>query len=280
MIRALQAGFGEPIAETLPGLLAIGVQGARLDCLGLDAAQTLVLVNEVLSAGMIPLAIVDTPAQLALLPRGVNVEFHNEPDLARRGGRSQRGVVEPNEYRVGVDAMWEACQRYGLYLWAGSISNLIAHKRGRGLQWLDATSPHTWPAGVNVSVHRYPDGDFATNPHVGFADRFAEVDALTGIIGARHIACTEFGYHQADKRANWERWLRLPKRAWSEDEVRDCVRHEWSFWENVGALGAVLYQHNDGPTSGTSAPHALDTYGIRRADGSLKPVASTFRWGR
>lgn len=52
---------------------------------------------------------------------------------------------------------------------------------------------------------------------------------------------------------------------------------EWDFWERVGAEGAVLYQINDGPTSTSARPVALDTYGIRRLDGAWKPSAHTFQ---
>lgn len=283
MVRALQAGFGTSIAGDMPGLVELGVQGIRLDCQGLDALTTLQLVGEVQNAGLVPLAIVDSTAQLALLPVGVNVEWGNEPDLARHAPPT-RGVVAPAAYRASIDAAWAECERLGLYLWAGCPSNLIGDKGGRGLQWLEAAEPWRWPESVNVSFHRYPDGDSALNPHRGFRDRAEEVDALRRLAGHRRLACTEFGYHQADRRTPLERTLSsfsrglFPPRRWSEQQVADAVTWEWTFWEAVGALGAVLYQHRDGPTSVTSAPTALDTYGIRRfTDDAPKPVAFTFR---
>lgn len=277
MIRALQAGFGTSIAGDLPGLVELGVQGIRLDCQGRSALTTRLLVGEVQHAGLIPLAIVDTTAQLALLPVGVNIEWGNEPDLARHA-HPTRGVVPPDVYRASIDAAWAECERLGLYLWAGCPSNLIAHKGGRGLQWLASAKPQTWPAGVNVSFHRYPDGDTPMQPHRGFRHRVEEIDALRRLAERRPIACTEFGFHQADKRTRLERLLRMPRRVWSDAQVAHFVAWEWEFAEDVGLRGAVLYQHRDGPTSLTAAPDPQDTYGIRRfADDAPKPVAFTFR---
>jgi hypothetical protein len=73
---------------------------------------------------------------------------------------------------------------------------------------------------------------------------------------------SEFGYHSA-----FERGLTSPL---SDEEVARCVIYEWEFWAAAGADFAVLYQLNDGPTT-----TALDRYGIRRLDGTLKPVAGT-----
>jgi hypothetical protein len=43
---------------------------------------------------------------------------------------------------------------------------------------------------------------------------------------------------------------------------------EWQFWQQHGAEFAVLYQIHDG-----QADTALDRFGIRRVDGTRKPVA-------
>lgn len=264
MIRGLQAGFGEMLGpSTLGALRALGVQLVRLDCQGASPMATGALVREVLEAGLVPYPIVREAAQLVHLPAGTNVELRNEPDLE---GPS------PADYEGLVHQVASECARLGVHLWAGCVSNL----NERGLRYLREAHVERWPAGVCVSVHRYPNGDAPTTPHSGFRSREHEVETLHALIGQRPWGISEFGYHTAD-RASWLDRLLGRRRRWSDDQVAAMVAWEWDFWAAQGAAGAVLYQVNDGPSSVTARPQALDTYGIRRLDGAWKPVAATFK---
>lgn len=266
LIRGLQAGFGHPLgAETLAALRDLGVQLVRLDCKGLSDEVTRALVAEVADAGLVPYPIVSTAAQVELLPAGVNCELLNEPDL---------NGPTPQEYERLVGYVAKKCEALGLHLWAGCVSNFNA----RGFRYLREAHVERWPAGVNVSIHFYPHGDSNRTPHPGFDSRQHEVEELKKVIGTRAWGVSEFGFHQAARSRSWiDRLLRIPNYPWTDAQVAEMVDLEWDFWARVGAVGAVLYQINDGPSSTSARPQALDTFGIRRLDGSFKPVASTFR---
>lgn len=266
MIRGIQAGFGELLgAPTLAALRELGVQLVRLDCQASSPMATGALVREVIDAGMVPYPIVREVAQLEHLPPCTNVELRNEPDL--NGPR-------PVEYETEVHLMSAACRVHGLHLWAGCVSNL----NQRGLRYLRDAGVERWPDDVCVSVHWYPHGDRRENPHPGFYSRQHEVAQLLGLIGDRPWGVSEFGFHTATRKVSWlDRLLGTRGTAWTDDQVAAMVAEEWAFWEAHGATGAVLYQVNDGPSADSARPAALDTFGIRRLDGSWKPVAATFR---
>lgn len=258
MIRGLQAGFGELLgASTLAALKGIGVQLVRLDCQASSPMAAGALVREVLEAGLVPYPIVREAAQLHYLPTGTNVELMNEPDL---------NGPTPAVYESAVHAISRHAEGAGLHLWAGCVSNLNA----RGFRYLREAGIDEWPASVAVSVHRYPNGDTPTTPHSGFRSRKHEVETLRALIGTRPWGVSEVGYHTGN-RAGWLDRLLGRKRQWTDDQVAAHVAWEWAFWAEMGATGAVLYQLNDGLTSAT-----LDRYGIRRLDGTWKPVAATF----
>jgi hypothetical protein len=265
VIRGLQAGFGDLLGSaTLAELRERGVQLVRLDCQKASPKGTEVLVREVLDAGMVPYPIVSEAAQLHYLPAGTNVELRNEPDL--------NGPTAA-EYETSVHHVSRVAEGAGLHLWAGCVSNL----NQRGLRYLREAHVERWPASVRVSVHWYPHNDTNRNAHPGFYSREHEVSELLQIIGDRPWGVSEFGFHQAARKVSWlDRWLGVKGTPWTEAQVAAMVAQEWDFWADAGAVGAVLYQVTDGPTAGTDRPTALDTYGIRRLDGSWKPVAATF----
>lgn len=259
------AGFGELLgAPTLAELRALGVQLVRLDCQKASPKGTEVLVREVLDAGMVPYPIISEAAQLHYLPAGTHVELLNEPDL---------NGPTPADYEAAVQHISRHAEGAGLQLWAGCISNL----NQRGLRFLKAAGVERWPASVAVSCHWYPHNDTNRNPHPGFVSRDHEVAELLALIGQRPWGVSEFGFHQASRKVSWlDRALGVRGTAWTDDQVAEMVAEEWAFWEEKGAIGAVLYQLNDGPSAGSPKPQTLDTYGIRRLDGAWKPVASTF----
>lgn len=260
MIRGLVAGFGDPLAHELPALRALGVGLIRTDCQQLDATTTRARVQEIQAAGLVPLAIIRDASQLAFLAPGVNVELRNEPDLEGPTASEYEGLV----HATAVE-----CQRLGLYLWAGAVSNL----NDRGFRFLSDARVDRWPASVNVSVHWYPHGETPQVPHPGFRSREHEVAALKALIGPRTWGVSEFGYHTAS-RATWLDRLFRRRRQWTDAQVAAFVAWEWNFWQAQGAVGAALYQLNDGPTSA-----AIDRFGIRRGDGTWKPVSRTFGAG-
>lgn len=258
MIKGLQAGFGTLLGlKTLEDLKSRGVQMVRLDCMGLGPYATNLLARDASNAGLQPLVIVSSSLQLGQLPPGTNIELLNEPDL---NGPS------PATYEAKVWEFAGEAQRLGLHLWAGAVSNL----NGRGFAFLEKAHVQNWPKSVNVSVHRYPNGENPTVPHGGFSSRTAEVEWLKEIIGPRRWGVSEFGYTTGN-RANWWQKLFGIKRQWTDLQVHAFTVWEFDFWKRTGAAGAVLYQLNDGPTT-----EPINRMGIRRTDGSWKPVAEAF----
>lgn len=266
MVKGLQAGFGELLGPaTLANLRGLGVQLVRLDCQASSPMATGALVREVLEAGLVPFPIVREAAQLVHLPAGTNVELMNEPDL---------NGPKPADYEASVHHVSRHAEGAGLRLWAGCISNL----NQRGLRYLRDAHVERWPASVAVSVHWYPHGDTNQNPHPGFISRDHEVAELLALIGDRPWGVSEFGFHTAARKVSWlDRFLGVRGTAWTDAQVAEMVAEEWAFWEEAGAVGAVLYQVNDGQSAGSAKPAALDTFGIRRNDGLWKPVADTFK---
>lgn len=265
MMRGLQAGFGERLGPaTLAAIKGLGVQLVRLDCQASSPMAVAELVGEVQDAGLVPYPIIREAAQLHYLPAGTHVELLNEPDL---NGPSAV------DYESAVHAIARHAEDAGLRLFAGCVSNL----NQRGLRYLRDAHVERWPAKVGVSVHWYAHGDSRRNPHPGFSNRDHEVVELLEIVGKRRWIVSEFGFHQASRKVSWlDRALGVRGTAWTDDQVAEMVAEEWAFWEEKGAIGAVLYQLNDGPSAGSPKPQTLDTYGIRRLDGAWKPVASTF----
>lgn len=279
LIRGLQAVFhGASIGSSLYAeLKAMGVQGIRADCQKLGDGRTLIsavqaadVTREIRAAGLECLTTLYAPEQLAALQPGDHVEFRGEPDIGHPGNYADTQPIPPAEYRRLLFAFHAEAARLGVRVWAGVISNL----NQRGLEWLAAADPSTWPTDINVSIHWYPHGDRPTNPHPGFRSRDHEVDVLKAIIGARPWLLSETGYHTGNRASRWERLFGI-RRQWSDAQVAQHVSFEWAFWERRGAVGAVLYQLNDGTTG-----DPLDKYGIRYLDGRWKPVARTFAEGR
>lgn len=258
MYKGLQAGFGTSISADIPEIRSIGVEQVRLDCKGLDAATTAQLAHEPAVIGLVPLVIADTTAQLAELPPGTHVELLNEPDL---------NGPEPPQYFNLVKEFAPICAAAELFLWAGSISNL----NDRGFTYLRKAHVREWPDDVNISIHRYPNGNSPLTPHDGFESRYDEIATLKTLIGDRRWICSEYGYHTANRATKWWQKLLGIERRWTDAQVKEFVAWEWDFWEKAGAVMAVLYQLNDGPSEAT-----LDCYGIRYLEGGWKPVADTF----
>jgi hypothetical protein len=79
-------------------------------------------------------------------------------------------------------------------LYLGAVSNLNA----RGFRFLQQMPWKRYPSTICCSIHRYPDGDSPLNPHIGWTSRADEVATLKHIVGARPLACTEFGLPRFD----------------------------------------------------------------------------------
>lgn len=283
MLRGLQAIFdaGPLGTELLASLKALRVDGVRADCQGAGPWRTAAVTGEVLASGLRCLTIVADASDCELLPEGAVVEVLNEPDITLNG----RPPVPVAEYRRRLFAIHAVAERRRFSVWAGAISNLNRPRSStpRGLDYLRALDPRTWPAGVGVTFHRYPHGDRPETPHPGFASRDQEMAALLSIIGSRPHACSEFGYHTGNRATSWLDRVLGRGRCWTLAEQHDFTAAEWRFLERAGSVFGVLYQINSGPTSVASSCRQRrdgDCFGIRDMAGDWLPVARTFAEGR
>lgn len=251
-----------------PEVLAeIAAKGFNLLRIGLHMGDTPASVVEAVRAsGFQALVIVRDAGQvreLGSLLAGADVELWNEPDGA------VDGKIAPSDYAARVPDFVAAATEVGATPWIAAVSNL--HRAG--LAWLKQMFA-SLPPGIDcgVTIHRYPAGRSWDTPHEGFGSRDEEIAALREIIGGRRWACSEFGYHTASQ----IRTRLLPRNfpgnewRWTDEEAATHVRQEWRFWAEHGAEFAVLYQIIDGQTDTRE-----DRFGIRRLDGSYKPVADT-----
>jgi hypothetical protein len=178
------------------------------------------------------------------------IEIGNEPDIAVPGYAER-----PEDFAEAVRSCHFAARaaRFTGPILSGGISNLNT----RGLRYLRrmVESGALPEDDLTIGFHRYPEaGRGPLAPHDGFDSRADEFETLLTITDARPLACTEFGYHTAD--------------VLSDEGVAASVLWDLGFYESRGVELAVVYQLNDGP-----GETWMDRYGVRRLDGTWKPVA-------
>jgi len=283
-VLGINAGFGEPIAGEFPFFERIGAAAVRQDLFAHgDTAPIEALVAEfsnrpmralfMLAGGKMQAA--DGPDRIephVLAARARRVveaaraaglqqyalEVGNEPDIAHDGYASR-----PQDFAEAVRQVHAVVRPLGFEgdIISGGVSNL----NERGLAYLQAMlSAPVVPADVVIGFHRYPEaGRGAEVPHRGFESRAAEFEALAALVGGRRVACTEFGYHTAEDRVGT-----FSRRRRSESDVADSVQWDLNFFAQRNVLLAAIYQLNDG-----TRDVAEERYGVRRLDGTLKPVA-------
>lgn len=259
MTKGLQVGFGQRIGTPLLNELhGMGVEMVRCDMQPVTTqAEFVWLIDEVAHAQLRPLIII-RPDQAAWVPNdaSLDIEILNEPNYAN---------VDPLTYAGYVDAVCRTLNPCHA-VWAGVIGNL----NHESINWLRG-SVRSWPAHVNVSVHRYaPKGGAPTVPQAHFASRAAEVECLKAYIGVRKFGVSEFGYHTGEWTTGWWFWKR--RHRLTDDQVLAYAQWEWKFWESQRAEFAIWYQINDGAATGDP----IDRFGIRYLNGQWKPVAHSF----
>lgn len=183
------------------------------------------------------------------------LEIGNEPDIAVEGYSE-----DPRAFAEAVRMCLEKAREMGFT--GPVISGGIANLNNRGFRYLSRclqARPAWPPPDLVVGFHRYPEaGRGPLAPHDRFKSRQDEWRTLQGLVGARPVACTEFGYHTADNL--------------TDGDVTTAVLWDLNFYTVRHALMACIYQLNDGP-----GDSYLDKYGMRYLDGVWKPVAEAVR---
>lgn len=187
------------------------------------------------------------------------IEIGNEPDLAVDEWKKKPELLAETFSRC-YDVVRKYSQRVRVL--SPSVSNL----NNRGFEYLEAMihSNFGLPLGCHIAVHRYPNGPNFEIPHDGFRNRGVEVTKLLQLAGRRPVWITEVGMREGPH-GRGEDPLYL-----TEEEVAGSFEWEMYFWSRVPQVqGVCWYGINDGP----DRRNELDTYGVRRLDGSWKPVA-------
>lgn len=265
-MQGLQMGFGEEVATPIVDELTQfpGLQVMRVKA-GSNADRTRRILAQVTSRGWHPLVLVTAVSQLEGIPSDVrlDVEVQNEPDI----GTDNNGVpMAPSAYAAMVFEVkaWANARRaagQAIRVWAGAVSNLHA----RGFSFLRAAIP-LLPDGVGISAHWYAPAGTDMRAGHDHLSRQQEVDTLKALAGDRPWAITESGWHTAQQSKGW--WIFKRRWRWTDAQVAACVAVETEFWRAQGASLFVLYQLNDGLND-----TPLERYGVRRVDGSWKPVS-------
>jgi hypothetical protein len=286
VLVGINAGFGRPLGEDLDLIHALGFAFVRQDIRAdRSDADVLELLGEfhyrpltplVLLAGgemgapdgtrVEPHVIAAHGARVVRLAREaglveVMIEVGNEPDIGHVDYRTR-----PQDFATAVRYTFDAVRDAGFDgpVISGGISNLSR----KSLDYLERAVEAGMPSEVIVGFHRYPRGMSPAKPQEGFDSREDEWQALQRLAHGREVACTEMGHHTAPRP---RRFLGIfpYKRRVSDEEVADHVEFDLKFFAVRDCLMAAIYQLNDGHTDNRH----VDRYGIRRRDGTLKPVA-------
>jgi hypothetical protein len=286
MLVGINAGFGEPIAHEFPALASLGLRVVRQDVRAhFTDAVLRALVAEFVGAPVAPLFLlagghIETPqgdrvepheiaalgarvvalsAELGLT--GYWLEVGNEPDLAHVDYRTR-----PADFAVAVQQTFDAVRAAGF---AGPVvSGGICNLSRASLTYLERMIVAGLPADVIVGFHRYPKGLTPANPQEGFGSRDDEWRELQRLANGRAVACTEMGHHTAPRKYLLWGFVPLKKRV-TDQQVAEHVVFDLQFFKSRGCLLTAVYQLNDGPSDDIP----VDRYGIRRLDGTLKPVS-------
>ncbi len=191
------------------------------------------------------------------------LEIGNEPDIAVEAWKDHPKLLGET-FAECYSTVREFTDRSVVL--TPSVSNL----NQRGIAYLGRMLARGLPTGAAVAVHRYPSGRDPVKAHAGFATRDAELREVFRIVEGTDVWVTETGRTEGPERI---RRFPLPDLTirMTEEEVSDYMEAELRFWAAVPQVKAVSwYQLNSGPDPDDPLHH----YGIRRHDGTFKPVAS------
>ena len=264
----LTAGFGEPLgSETLALIRRLGFCGIKQDLP--DAVHQDAVWRELETESWLKAILLAKPVHIDQLSAVVHE--------MRTRGLVQRTAVEvigePDTNDQTAPGLHAALMRvlaitYPDITWVlGGVSGL--HKRG--VEFLKATMAAGVPHEVVVSVHPYRTTRTPDDPFY-FRTRADEFAWLKTIADGRRIWSTECGWHTAPHLYTSCFFIQRT-RTWTEDQVETFTRRELALHRDAGIEVFAWFQFNDGDLPEFHEHH----YGLRRLDGSLKPVADVFR---
>ena len=278
-MSGLAAGFGDPLGNDLHVLIAsLGLFEVRQDVRLPGDAR--VLVNDFVDSPLAPIFVVGgganddlarkDPQAILLTCRAVAEEVRDQ-DLLRVAIEIGNELDACSIYAKDPDQagrLWQDAEaairtvRGDIMVVTGGVTNLSS----TALSWLDRamTAAPGLSTEAIIGFHSYRENP--NTPKEKFKTRAAEMVELNRIGRGRDAWCTEVGYHTASGRGCFGR----KTKGLTDQQVEEFCLSELSWFKQLG-ISLVWYQLNDGPKD-----MALDRYGIRRTDGTFKPVAGCF----
>lgn len=231
----------------------LGFKGVRFDVKNLD--QVPAIANLRKHPGLTPVAIIDhydvcipVAEEIAKLGRGA-IELVNEPDLNGWNPRDWAAFTKACLPAIRVEEL----HGVPIPVVSGGISNL----NHRQLDFLEDGLAAGLACDV-VGWHRYRTESPPATALKDYGTRAQEFQALRRLTRGKPDWCTETGWNTAGR--------------FTDADVAQFAREEYAIQKAADVTVMVWYQITDGPTA-----HYEDHFGIRRIDGSLKPVAHV--WG-
>jgi hypothetical protein len=280
----LNAGFGEPLGHELLRTIADrGFAGIRQDIPTPNAVRP--LINEIAMAGIHAILLVnggkmDQPpeqvpglaANVARLVRRLGIENRVAIEVGNEPDASPHYANNPERFAHLVHASHAKIRTESR--WVQIITGGVTTTSNEALNYLAATVDFGIPEDCTIGYHSYRTTREPEWAHKGFPSREAEFATLKEIADRRPIANTEIGWHTAPSVIRYGCWgLRKKTVQFSDEQVADFAGREFYLNADAGAESLTWFQLNDGPDA-SSYEHR---FGIRRQDGTWKPVADTLR---
>lgn len=196
------------------------------------------------------------------------IEIGNEPDNSKADYKHAPALFA-RLVRECAASVWEAVPG------ATVISGGVMNTHEKALEYLEDASRAGFPDGCHIGYHSYHTTTSPEKAHPGFRTRAHEFYRLREIVAGRPMWCTEVGWHTYPSQVPAKL---LPKRFWqtvhfNDDQVADFTEQELRLHRDAGAVCCAVFQLNDhDPASSYEHRH-----GVRRLDGTAKPVAHRIR---
>ncbi len=250
-------------SDNLRRIRELGFWGVRQDVPTPSSVEA--LLDDLTGSGLFPFFVAADEYAAARLVRVARdrgwrpdvyaVDFMNEANRKTTAGQYAQMFADAESHLRDIEPE--------LQLVFSGISSVTA----QNVEWLRAALVGASSKAI-VGFHSYRRETMPSpfDPQVGFKSRSQEFAELKTIAAGRSIWNTEVGWHTAQRESGscfWKKRWRL-----SDTEVAANLREEIGLNKAAGVELLVIYQDRDG-----ASDTAEDRYGIRTADGELKPQA-------
>jgi hypothetical protein len=274
MIKGITAGFGDLIgSDMLSRLQDKRWQAIRQDIQKADAAKIQQMVDEIRNEALLPI-LMGEAARAVDIPMGLDFELRDAPDMSK-SGLEPNFTQSPQAYAITLNKVVPILKDKNIRAWAGMVNT----DDPNAMNWLK-TVVNYLDLYFGISVHRYPPSNATKFSDSLVGGREKEFQNLKSIIKDRPFSILEWGYNQGSYKSFWQKIFGGHGHL-TDAQIVKCVKDEFAYWESKGAVICSLYQLNDGTSKCAQHPQYpsdyLDGFGLRRADGTWKPVSDIWR---